>query len=241
MSGYLERIASLALGVGPRLRPLPRYRFEDSQTWAPGDANRPWLENGQTAERTASFAARDDEPDLRHAVRGIARVKAPPFDDQRVPVRTVLAQGTHASVPDGPDGLLLALQPDAGPAAETSSQQPTQAAHVDREPLVPALADPDVRDVHPRIEADHGPLHHGEPRSLRQNVREAGRERLRQSGRHAAEADGPPTVIVRIGHIDVRAVNASTPAAPPREPEPERALRKPSLDTYLKTRDRGRP
>ncbi|MEX3935886.1 hypothetical protein AB4Y32_29530 [Paraburkholderia phymatum] len=253
MSGYLERIASLAVGAGPRLRPLPRYRFGDAQAWAHGDPGRPWLDIEQAAERSAPVDARDDVPDTRHAVRDAARVETPPFDDQGVPVRTALANRARACVPDGldrpgrpdrPDGRLLAQQPDPGPAAETSSLQPAQAAPTqrsrdDREPLVPALADPRARAALPRIEARHGPLHDGEPRSLRQSAREPGRERLRPSDRHAAQADGPPTVIVRIGHIDVRAQHASPPAAPAREPEG--GLRNPSLDAYLKTRDRGRP
>jgi hypothetical protein len=50
--------------------------------------------------------------------------------------------------------------------------------------------------------------------------------------------DEPPTVVVHIGRIDVRAVHA--PTATPPAPQKSR-LQRPTLEAYLHSRERGRP
>jgi hypothetical protein len=52
-------------------------------------------------------------------------------------------------------------------------------------------------------------------------------------------AEEAPTVVVRIGRIDVRAVHAPAAAAPA-VATPKSRLQRPSLDAYLRGRERRR-
>jgi hypothetical protein len=63
------------------------------------------------------------------------------------------------------------------------------------------------------------------------------RSRLRAGlGLEEAGLQDPPTVVVRIGRIDVSAVHTSTPTAT--VAKPSSGLQKPSLNDYLRARDR---
>ena len=136
----------------------------------------------------------------------------------------------------------------AGPAGRSRRRAPLPAtAETGLEALASAAAlTPDPAGA-PSGRASSGmaaaaaPLRGGRATS-REGAAQTGRSR--QQAQAAGRAGGPeaarstePAIVVRIGRVDVRAVQAAPPPAPPPRPRPPAG---PSLAEHLRARDRGR-
>ncbi|QBR01447.1 hypothetical protein [Paraburkholderia pallida] len=236
MSRYLERIAALATGQGPRLRPRPRYRYGDAPAWAPTwlpDA--PALITHETSREDAVAGARE-----QHSTQ-LAGPKREPSAHERQRAHTLDASATEAQHALRGDAFtveaaprLLPLRTSTHGNGDIERDTPFTADRAQMDGAHPAEA-PSHRAWSP----DESPLAGIEHTHLDGAPRES---RGREAARRDARSNEPPTVTVHIGHIDVRAVASPAAAPAPGAITRERAEgpRRPSLDAYLRARDRER-
>jgi hypothetical protein len=258
--GYLADLAARTLGVAPVLRPATPSRFEPESPqaelreitevreaepppqrtretvasahpqaqaahdgWASG-VSEPASEPAQSAERTRrtvpppTRASNEEFPAVDRPLRGFFAA-----DIAGEPGPVQLAQDGWAA----PD----LSEPARAPAA-TGGQLPAAA-------LTPDAAGPVRSGPGPAAEAmlPHGrrgpwPEHTVQASRSRQQAQPPGRA---GEGVEADEARGTePTIVVRIGRVDVRAVQAASPPAPAPRPRPATG---PSLAEHLAARD----
>ncbi|WP_165976801.1 hypothetical protein [Paraburkholderia silviterrae] len=238
MSRYLERIAALATGQGPRLRPRPRYRYGDAPAWAPADAPALDAQTYETSREGASRGVRErritqlDEPREQSGHEGPwpYTLDASPTDPQHEARRASRGAAlTGAAAP-----RLLPLRTSLHDNGDAERNRHFTGDRAEMDGAVPATAAP-LR-AWPSDGAPLAGIERAHPDGVPREPR--GREAARRDARPSE----PPTVTVRIGHIDVRAVAAPATAPAPGTSARERAAgpRRPSLDAYLRTRDRER-
>lgn len=257
MSRYLDRVVSLALGAGPRLRPRPRYRFGAAPQRVQGEAAGTRLEVEETAGAgavTVMPAAAADRANVAPASR----------------MRTALGEAITPQAADAQGTprveRLLPLEPPMSSTSPTSptspmsraddperaNEAPLHAADDRIEPPGQQLLRAPQRDDREIARVQPGPgrtpnianvahvasTAHANRNRSSEAAPPATRVRPPAGARSSSPHDEAPVVMVRIGRIEIHAVSAPGPAAPARRAES--GLRTPSLDAYLKTRDRGR-
>jgi hypothetical protein len=264
-TGYLAALASRAVGAAPVLKPPTPSRFEPdspqaelpevaevhqtAQDQVAGSGRRPRLADEAAADtiltaapslrgffgpdldqgRPAANADQDgaaladrEVPEGRQAQNRRQRqtdretrpVPASSRDPARVPgdtVRVGRPAGSTAGVLMPAQAALLAPEAAAGPAATEVSLEPGWMASSRR----------------------RGASWPGDGGESWPPDRPSGPQ-PRPAG--APETPGP-AIVVRIGRVDVRAVQATPPTAPPLRPRPPAG---PSLQEHLRARDRGR-
>jgi hypothetical protein len=230
---YFSLLAARTLGIAPRLGPIVSARFEPARHRMPFD------EAIEERLLPAVPLPPAEEP----------RLDASPLEDAAPPQRDVIAPGVMADRPLRPRNEPLPHHPRPAPASSTPAPLPPRAAaastrltpaapgqpsqdafippHRDDAPPTATLAQNDFdpfEDTIPLV-----PLSVSPPPTRRQVMEAA-----------SASQDGaskPPTVIVRIGRVDVRAVSDPTP---PPAASNKRAASRPSLADHLRARDQGR-
>jgi hypothetical protein len=256
-SGYLAALASRTLGRAPVLRPVTPSRFEPDRpqlgfaeaevtqdtTLFPGPVG--WTGTGTgpartprewPAERGADTEAAPGAPLLGPVpARGApdpGRAQAEALlEHEGWPAAGSPGTGQEQAAPLTRDERRRGGVTAPSPAAEDGPSRPAGTApnepgeRGDRSRLLPepgGPADPGGRGLLPA----------GSPAS-----RGARREAPAAGAGHPAPGAAEPTIIVRIGRLDVRALQVPVPppAAPPRRPPPG-----PSLEEHLRARDRAR-
>ncbi|MGF6789705.1 hypothetical protein [Paraburkholderia sp. 35.1] len=253
MSRYIDRVVSLTLGGGPRLRPRPRYRFgaapqraqrepevtmQEEEALASTHAAAVIAAAPHTNAPAASYGdAASSEPAAPQAfeVQDAARAERLLPLDATVPSLRSLqpiwrADDSERSDAAPPDASVNGSEP---PARQSLRPLPGGAREIARGQPAPgdALETASAADV---ARARRAARNHDEAAPPAPRVRPAA---VQQSTR---TLDDAPVVMVRIGHIDVHATSAQSAASAPAR-RVESGLRAPSLDAYLRTRDRGRP
>lgn len=237
-TGYAATLVTRSRGQAPLLMPITPSRFEPDVHPAdlhddltvehrpePTDAQTPDAAIPERASARGDHAA--DSPPLlgrRPAPGGPAHDDFPSSATQP----TAPTAEPRTARPDHPPGVGPAEQPDApliaprAPAGQAHAVQPERPDTAIGDPLRPA--------------AQAAP----EPAQPIQRIVTARRADAddRSAARQAAtrdEVNDEPAVVVRIGRLDVRAVQ--TPAAPRAQPRPRPAAT-PSLEERLAARDR---
>jgi hypothetical protein len=241
VSGYVERIASLAIGYGPRLRPRPRYRFADAPLWAPGDPAAPHLaiEHEPKVVRDARLAPVTADPPRAQKTQRTPREDASPPDAPDVRLRATSAEPARRLLPLRQLQTAPSEDGPTHPASADASRLHEESDVPEQEGAAPRTAAPTLSRPRRAGTVNDG-FDYADPGPARNASRLRSRDARLEPARRDPRADEPPTVVVRIGHIDVRAVHVDAPAAPTRAPANSSSPRAPSLDAYLKTRDRGR-
>jgi hypothetical protein len=256
-SGYLAALSSRTLGLAQTLRPVTPSRFEPDTPHGPLELTQtidvtPPLP-GQGARSPSHLSHVPREPAARE-VRGPAagdgaimepagRQRAsgggheadealllqggrPPFWAYELAPRTPAQAGLQ---PDEPNNNVPGTPVDVTPLALRPA---AQQADMTRERLGPSRSslrsgrEPGSRDTN-GIPGDAPPA-----RGVHRDETAAA-----VTGAHAEPSPAAPAIVVRIGRLDVRAVQAS---APPPAPAPKREPPGPSLEEYLRARDRAR-
>ncbi len=254
MTGFLARLVGRAAGGETGLEPRPRHRFADPPGFA-GDLSSAAdpLATGLDIEDVGEAGERD--------AAGRAAIAASPFETSfDIGDGRLSPDGAEAAGAPAPIAPHFARRPTATRStatAPTVSLDPEPAAGTGRTrydasdgvgrlmPLAPTAAsggslrteDAGFPTASGR-DADGGVA---EAR-LRFNPDAAARQRHFGAGalrsfaaRGMPAPEEAPTIVVRIGRIDVRAVHAPA-AAPPSTPKSR--LQRPSLDAYLRGRER---
>jgi hypothetical protein len=260
--GYLADLAARTLGVAPVLRPATPSRFEpegpqaelreitqvrEAQAppqqaretvtsgypqavdgWAP-DVTEPAREPAQSAERSRRTAPTP----ARAGTGAFPAVDRPP-------------RGFFAADSAGEPGLVPPAQdswaaPDLSePAREpaaTGVQVPADVATPTPDAAGPGRAwrGPTAEAILPRGRRAPWPEHLVQASRSRQQAQPPGRAGEGVQGVEAAEASSAePAIVVRIGRVDVRAVQAAPPPASAQRPRPAAG---PSLAEHLAARD----
>jgi hypothetical protein len=240
-AGYLAVLASRALGTVPTLRPLTPSRFEPTG----GQAGlREMVEVVETIEgmpttaRPAFPAQAEPASARRDEDRPLVGQWPPAHDDPRV---VATADPRRSARFDGPQDPPRLADPPPRPDRHSDWGPPEVAE------LVRLASAPDV--VGGRSEAWPAP-DRSEPAMVTRSARTPGREVTQgTSGPWGAtsapvpahnQVDQPsPTVVVRIGRVDVRAVQAAPAQAPPPASRPDPPAG-PSLAEHLAARDAAR-
>jgi hypothetical protein len=256
-SGYLAALSSRTLGLAQTLRPVTPSRFEPDTPHGP-------LELTQTIDVTPPLPGQGarSPSHLSHVPREPAarEVLGPTAGDPTL-MEPAGRQRASRSGQEPDDALLLqegrppvwayelakgrpaqaGLQPDEpysnvpGTPADVTAlalRPAAQQADMTRERLGPSRSslrsgrEPESRDA-TGIPGDAPPVsgvHRDETAAA-------------VAGAHAEPSPAAPAIVVRIGRLDVRAVQVS---APPPAPAPRRQPPGPSLEDYLLARDRAR-
>lgn len=231
--GYLAALAARTLGVTPLLRPVTPSRFEDMRAEAPGDifevseiadAQSPAQADPRRppAPSVSAPAVDDDQPLLP---RPAARTAEPP-------ARAAFVEHDEVAQPDRVDERRDDAIDRPRPAGDPTAAAPHPAASgwgpTAIDALVRAVTAPDPPPGDPAAKpARAAPTDGSESAVTRADVRAADRP---------VAAAPEPAVIVHIGRIEVRAVEA------PRRPvviAPPAGAAAPSLSDYLLARERG--
>lgn len=210
-AAYLEALAARALGTAPVLRPPTPSRFEPESPQAELTEATYVVDAAHPAEHRPNTR---EQPALLVEPRQAPRGRYEPDL-----VREHLAQPpAHATwlVPDTqPD--LEALMPYA-PAARTDPPEPRVAASS-------AMPSGEIS------------AHLDDAAGLSQVKQGADDDPHRRDAHDRDPAGSEPAIVVHIGRVEVRAVQAPRPPAPAPRPHPPA---QPSLADYLRARDRGR-
>ncbi len=265
MPGYLAGLASRTLGVAPVLRPATPSRFEPEGPQAdlreiaevreaePGPATPP---QGAQARAPETAASASDRPLRGFFAADIAGERGPvqvardgwaasglsePAGEQTEP-----AERSRRSVPPPARAGTEAFTPADRPlrgffAADIAGERgPAQVAQEGwaASGLSEPAAEPAATGV--RVPVDDAVPTPDAP--WPEHMVQAGRSRQQaQAPGRAGEADeargAEPAIVVRIGRVDVRAVQAAPPPAPAPRPQPAAG---PSLAEHLLARDRRR-
>lgn len=228
-SDFLRTLAARTLDASPRLAPMVPSRFAQAgpaeidieeermgtSPLAPATTGERSVEHRYDAIDHGFVDRADDEVPL------VTLVRPEPARNQQPDVSSSRAsediQELSAIEPSDEWTELSAVRPEPERAELPASTRVTRIARA-RE----SLRD----DVRPKGD---------EVRLIAEPLRPA--PAVEASGRESIEEPlGPPTVVVRIGRIDVRAANA--PAAP--SPAPTTKRPRPSLADHLRMRDEGR-
>lgn len=203
MTGYLATVASRTLGVAPLLRPVARSRFEPAATTfageidevvaTPAPMSRPTAAPRQKTTPRAAAVDSDSDPDAALVARAVEVHLAAELR----PARPTFAPAEAA--PAANEEPEATTDPFPRPMV-----RPATVLH-DEEPIEPG-AEPLARRDEP-VKARTGK---GGRLAIDATVASSREVASRNRGESGSEA---PTVVVRIGRIDVRAV--STPAAAP--------------------------
>jgi hypothetical protein len=238
-AGYLAVLASRALGTVPTLRPVTPSRFEPT---AP-------------------------QPGLHEMVEVVEAVDAGGTDAQNAPRSSAAAPGEPAlagdedrplvsQLPAARDGRRL-VRPDHIEGLSRPEPRDDEPGPANR-PLRPDWQPAEVSDLVRAAAPDDGrvptevpvTLSEAENTVVTRTVRPPGREAARGAARSSSatappatggdEVDQPsPTVVIRIGRVDVRAVPSPPPPAPAPAPRSDPRAG-PSLADYLAARDSAR-
>jgi hypothetical protein len=265
--GFLDRLVAQAAGTAAGLEPRPRYRFADRPAFASDRLDRTdplqagfVFEHAEAADR--GVAQPVDVASLPFGLRLPDKAEAVPAAGVRFPLGPQFGQPSAASRraatdpnPSSPRELPLDEE-----IAERSGRAPHDVSADDGllMPVGKAASSggwlrPEAADA-PSASGEYGDSGFDEGRVTTRRGRNASgrfsadtatRERRFAAGtvppifvaRGMAAAEELPEVIVRIGRIDVRAAHATTPSSTPRV-TPKSRLQTPSLDAYLRGRDR---
>jgi hypothetical protein len=231
--GYLATLAARTLGAAPLLKPATPSRFEPDRLHSAAalyEVEETRLAFGApvppppeaTPQRTAP-AGRRPAPGPEHRLDPEAPLLPTAWE------RTVAAElSGWALSPPGPPPPEQTPHPQAGPEATRAARERAQTPPRDGRPDAPTEIEAMARQAAPAP----GPARHVEP-APGKPPRAFGNSATARDGK--AEADEAP-IVVRIGRIDVRAVQGP---APPPTPAPPRQPAGLSLDEYLLARDRG--
>jgi hypothetical protein len=256
---YLTALAARTLGATPMLRPATPSRFEPEGPQAQlrevveiheaesnlTTATRP--APGRADEQLADTAAATHRPDRSllgsdHHGKRLAMAasaqgwEAPDISDLAAdPAETA---GHRRPIAPRPPGT-----PDLEPSADAGTAPPGSVPRRGR--VAPSMASDDGRSRGRADLADTAlppPETPGSRVAWHVDVTQVARSRQQpQAGDRATESAGTPStgpaVIVRIGRVDVRAVPAASPPAPPSRARPPAG---PSLEEHLLARDRRR-
>ena len=191
--------------------------------------------------RSAPLPARDLADALPEADRPLRGFFAADIAEERRPVQ--VAQDGWAA-----PGVTEPAGEPAGPAGRSRRRAPLPAtaatgveALANAAALTPDAAGAPSGRARPDMAATAAPLPGGRG-TWQEGAAQAGRSR--QQAQAAGRAGEPEearstelAIVVRIGRVDVRAVQAAPPPAPPPRPRPPAG---PSLAEHLRARDRGR-
>lgn len=247
--GYLAALASRALGVAPVLRPATPSRFEPVGPHAePRAITEVRVAAGRGPAATPrQVPDRPDEPDRPDQTEADALAET----DRSLPgFFAADIAGEHRPVQVAQNGWWApgVTEPAGEPAGRSRRSAPLPAtAATGVEALANAAAlTPDAAGA-PSGRAWSGmaataALLPGGRVTWQEGAVQTGRSR--QQAQAAGRAGEPeearntePTIVVRIGRVDVRAVQAAPRPAPPPRPRPPAG---PSLAEHLRARDRGR-
>jgi hypothetical protein len=238
VTGFLARLVARAGGVEASLEPRLRHRFADRPTFA---AQPDALPDPVIAESIVEDPAIADH----RVAPTVAAEPLPAEDGIERDVRARLLQvETLPAVQSNPasegDPLLMPLIETAASAGRQPGGGSPAAINGDYGDDGPAAASGDYRDDIGEDGPVERPQHHdaiGRRGVTRRERRwAAGPAMPRLAARGIAAAEDAPTVVVRIGRIDVRAVAAAASPAPAAAPKSR--LQPPSLDAYLQRRER---
>jgi hypothetical protein len=267
VTGFFDRLVAQAAGAPAGLEPRPRYRFAERPAFGSDPLGRTDpLQAGFVFEYTEAADRAEAQPvdvaSLPFGSRLPVEAEAVPAAGVRLPPGPQFGQPSAASrrAAAGPDPSnprkLASFEETAG----QSGRMPHDGSDDDGL-LMPvgkavlsggwlraeAAGAPSASGEYGDSDFDDGRVttRRGRNASGRFSADTAVRERRFAAGtvppsfvaRGMAAAEEPPEVVVRIGRIDVRAVHASTPASTPRV-TPKSRLQTPSLDAYLRGRDR---
>ena len=238
MTGFLARLAARAGGAEASLEPRPRHRFANPSTLA---AQPDAVPDPVIAEAIVGHPAIAD----RRVAPAIGARPPPPADsiERSGPARMPQAEAPPAAQfarASEDDALLVPVIATATLAGQQPGGGSLAAVSGDYGDDGPAAASGDYGDDI----RDHGSA--GRPRdhdvirrrgvTMREGRRATGPAVPRLAARGIAAAEDAPTVVVRIGRIDVRAVAAAPSPAPAAAPKSR--LQQPSLGAYLQRRER---
>jgi hypothetical protein len=235
VTGFLARLVARAGGAEASLEPRSRHRFADRSTFAaqpdavpdPGIAE-PIVEDPAIADRlvapTVAAAPLPPENSIERGVRA------------RLPQAETMPAAQSGRASEG-DPLLMPVIVTAAPAGRQPGGASLAAVSGDYGPAA-ASGDygDDIGDDGPTGRPqDHDAI--GRRSATRRQRRWAAMPAMpRLAARGTAAAEDAPTVVVRIGRIDVRAAAAAASPAPASAPKSR--LQPPSLDAYLQRRER---
>jgi hypothetical protein len=238
VTGFLARLVARAGGAEASLEPRRRHRFADRPTFAEQpDAvpdpviAEPIVEDPTIADRrvapTVAAAPLPPEDSIEGGVRA------------RLPQAETLPTAQSGRASEG-DSLLMPVIVTASPAGRQPGGGSLAAVSGNYGDDGPTAASGDYGDDI----GDDGPA--GRPQDHDAIGRRGVTRRERRwaaipamprlAARGIAAAEDAPTVVVRIGRIDVRAVAAAPSPAPAAAPKSR--LQPPSLDAYLQRRER---
>jgi hypothetical protein len=233
-TGYLAALAERTLGVAATLRPAAPSRFEPAQLAEGG-----LVEAVETSEAPAPAQRPPVESPPAVTSKPAERRLLPPVEPSpvRLPPAPSAVELPAAGVPASPAEPV----PAAPPAERTPEPAPAPAPGP---PDVPRGVTELARAV-TALTGPFGPADQAGRRSPDQD--ETGPRGADRSGRGAAaermesryaDAEPQPPLVVHIGRIEVRAIEAPRPVAPAPRPAPAPAGA--SLADYLLARDAGR-
>jgi hypothetical protein len=243
MTGFLARVVARATGREDSLAPRPEYRFAAAPSIF---HDPPWPRTALTSLPPVPADAGDTQPDRAFSVEMLSPqndVDAPPRSppahtsmrlQEATPPAPQYADEDADPAPGMPDRPHPPRDARNGPSGPWDVGDDADARLV---PLAPAstrdaaqpaaeLAPPgDAPRLPPSV--DHRPP--AAPALARA-------ERIHRDATPAAQE--PPTILVHIGRIDVRAVQSPATAPPTLL---KSRLQRPTLEAYLRNRERGRP
>jgi hypothetical protein len=256
-AGYLTALAARTLGVTPMLRPAIPSRFEpegpqaglpevvevhETEPILPGA---PRSTPSRADDQPADTATRVDRPRRGFFESGFPRERAAmvgTHDSEAPDISELTEEPAEAArrQPAAPLGSRTTdLEPfaDAAAASPGSVPRPGQAASsmARQEDESPGRADPAAEAARPLAALGSRAVWHVD-------VIQAGRSRQQVQASDgvsqlAGTSSTEPAIIVRIGRVDVRAVQAASPPTPAPRARPPAG---PSLEEYLLARDRRR-
>lgn len=235
-AGYFNRLAAQTLGTALRLRPIVPSRFEPVRWQEPVvEEIEEQLLYPIASAPSAPHAL--DQPTVSRAARPEARpLDAAPADERSLRPGSPLGGEVRSwKVPrprPEPSGFEATKSADPVPAHVKRPTKPVTVPASDRGPTEPPA--PDDGDV----DRTAGPLGDWKPLVSRAIKAPPVRRRLEDPVDSRQQSNSlPPTVIVRIGRVDVQAVTKA--AQQPAQPAARVTVRA-SLADYLRARNEGR-
>lgn len=262
MTGFFARLLVRAAGAEAGLEPRPRHRFADrpAPVAEPDAVPAPLIEEDAAADRAMVPSVVPGALPPEAGIERDRRARLPPAET--LPAAGVESPFAGRLEPRSTATRLQSLIPAAsGPRDPQPSAQPDRAGDGDRllMPLIVTAAAAGERSVggSPALASGSryddgtsdddltgGPGEHngirrfGLDAPLRERRFAAESAKPGPAGRGPSAAEVPPTVFIRIGRIDVRTVPAAASPAPTAAPKSR--VQKPSLDAYLRARERRR-